>query len=133
MTSREHDERNRIVHAFVGVSEGRLCVNMSWYYLQGEDHWELLAVMFGPSGAGFFVPRALDYEHNKPRMDGSYGVNWNRLRISSEQFDMAELDVYDAAKRVRTWMRGMEPWSRFRLNFKVGHYSPRSRVNVDLV
>lgn len=118
-TRRERDEQ-RIVHAFVGVSHGVLCINMSWYRIQDNDHWDFLDVMF--TAAGFAAPRALTFDRNKRGPEGQWAVDWNALRVSADQLDMAKIDAEDAAEKVRTWMRSKIPEQMFGFRFVVGQY-----------
>lgn len=121
MKRRQRDEQDRRVYAFVGVSEGRLCINISWYYLEGDAHWNFLDDMF--TAGGFTAPRAIVFEKNKQRDDGSWGVNWNELRVSREQCEMARRTPERAAREIREWLDGDVPKDRYSLNIEVGEHT----------
>jgi hypothetical protein len=122
LTRRQRDDQDRRVYALVGVSEGRLCVNITWYYLEGDDHWDFLEQMF--MAAGFSAPRAITFEKNKIGRDSvTKVVDWNALRVSREQCDMAGVAPGAAANRIRHWMQGPIPWRKFKIRIEVGQHT----------
>ncbi len=120
-TRRQQDREKKKVYAFVGVSDGRLCINISWYHLMGDDHWEFLEDMF--TAAGFTAPRALVFDKNKLRQDGTQGVDWNQLRVSREQCEMARRTPEHAARLIRAWLGGKVPKDKFGIKIDVGEHT----------
>lgn len=112
----------QVCYALVGDSGGRLCINLSRYRLQGEDHWAFLETLFG--AAGFQAPRALTFEKNRKCPDGKWRVNWNELRVSKEQCDMAGIPAHIAADKIRSWMRGPLPEQEYGLDIRIGEEAP---------
>jgi hypothetical protein len=107
----------QVCYALVGDSGGRLCINLSLPYLRNEDHQAFLGALFGAAG---LQVRALIFEKNRECPDGKWRVNWNELRVSKEQCDMAGIPAHIAADKIRAWMRGPLPEQEFGLDIRVG-------------
>lgn len=126
----EHGD-DQLVHAVVGVlRNGTIAINMTWYYIIGQDHWDFLAAML--SAGGFPNPKAVNFARNKPDEFGkpNMKVDWNQLRISRDQIEMVGLVPQQVRDQIIAWMQGPLPWARFGLRFDFGEQTSRHETPI---
>lgn len=106
----------KTVDAMVGATEGGIGINLTWYFIVGRGNWDFLEAML--QAAGFKNPRAVRFERNK-QVNGDWKVDWNQLRISRQQCEMAGILPQRACVGIVDWMVGKDPAKRFGIEFRI--------------
>ena len=101
----------------VGVVDGGIAINLSWYRLEGDAHWEFRDIVLRT--AGFSTPRLVNLAKNKRTGDEGWKVDWNAWRIGKDECELHGVNPRHAVERLRAWFAGPEPEAVFSISFQV--------------
>ena len=108
------------VEASIGVVNGGIGINLTWYYVTGDNHWDLMSRI--KLELGFGAPATVNFIRNKQGADGQWSVDWNRLRIASDECELAGVSPAKACMGLREWLSSpgkQSPEKLYGIRFRV--------------
>src|SRR3990167_8636322 len=102
----------------IGIVEGGIGINFGRRHgLQAEEHkeflWEMLRQM------GFVFPETVSFERNKAGSDGKTYVDWMKLRISSGDCQVNNVNPADGVAKLKNYLLSTECEEQFGVVFEV--------------
>lgn len=101
----------------VGVVDGGIGINLSWYKLDGDAHQDFRYRVL--RAAGFSMPRLVNLAKNKRSGHDGWKVDWNAWRIPKDECQLQGVDPGIAVDHLRRWFEGPVPTTRFGLFFRL--------------
>ena len=111
-------EIENAVPVAIGVVDGGIGINFGRRHgLENEVHRDFLHDML--IHAGFRFPETVRYERNKTGSDGKIYVDWMRLRISSDECQVNNVNPNDGVLHLREYLRSATCYDRYGVAFDV--------------